>query len=270
MARWASFIRARRSEKPAMLLDAGDFCLTTRGRKQNVRSRFFFEAVKLLGYDALAVGERDLKYGYRNLLETADDFDLTLISSNIIDKRNKKPVASPYTIEKLGGYRTLFGRRGSVKVGIFSVILPVFLKTDDGSQSIRFKVENPSMTAMEMVSELRGKGCHLVIAISHQGWKKSLKLARSVPGIDIVINSHRSHKKTHQELIGGTLVVDPGEKRNTFTEINVAFEADSTFLKASDVFDEVSSMPDDPDVIALEKLCEDELRKLQLERSGGG
>ncbi len=260
MARWASLVKLRRTEHPVMLVDAGDFCTIRRERMQQVKARYFFEGMKLLGYDALGIGERDISFGRARLLETAKSYQLQLVSSNIRDKATGRHIVQPYIIKDIGGTRTLFGRKGSVRVGIFSVVLPTFVHKADRQAMEYYTIVNPKISALEMVTKLRERGCDLVVALSHQGWNKSFELARGVPGIDIVLNGHRSHNGTHSEMAGNTIVVDTGVKHSSFTEILVTYRDNRPVTKALDLGGKLLKLKGDPDLIELEKRFEEEKR----------
>lgn len=260
MARWATLIEQRRREKSVLLFDTGDFCQIRRTTHQDIKDRLFFEGMKLLGYDAVAIGEREIKFGRKKLHKFAKQYKLSLISSNIIDRMTGKLIAKPFVIKDIGGKRSLFGRKGGLKVGVFSVILPGFVLSVDSKAIDYYNVLDPKIAALEAVTTLRSKGCDLVIAISHQGWKKSLDLAHDVPGIDIVINSHRSHRGTFRERIAHTLVVDIGENKTSFTEIEIAFKGDSLITNATDVGKILLESEDHPELIKLERIYKRETR----------
>lgn len=219
MARWATLIEQRRDERPVLLVDTGNFCARKRLKNQDVQDRFFFEAMKLLRYDALAVGENEILFGKKRLLETSRRNGFELVAANIIEKKSQTLLAAPYVIKEIGGTNLLFTRIGALKVGIFSVVQPSLVYSADRLTRDYYEIEDPRMAALRTASELRKKGCTLVIALSHQMWDRSERLAGKVPGIDLVVSSHRIKAKTHSEMHGGTLLVGPGETKTSFTEI---------------------------------------------------
>jgi 5'-nucleotidase/UDP-sugar diphosphatase len=261
MARWASLIEQRREKKPVLLVDAGCFCPARRSKNQDIKDHYFFEGMRLMKYDAAAVAGNEIKYSSGKLIRTAKDIGLPLVSSNIIDRRTGKLLVSPFIIKDLGSKRTLFGRKGGIRVGIFSVVLPDFVYSVDKLAPKYYEVKNPKIAALEAVSKLKKKGCHLIIALSHQGFDRSLNLAEEVPGIDIVINGHRSSIKTHKMFVENTLVVDTGTNRTSFTEIKVKFEKDLLIKTALDVGNVALKMKDHPEIIKLERLLEEETRQ---------
>jgi 2',3'-cyclic-nucleotide 2'-phosphodiesterase (5'-nucleotidase family) len=260
MARWASLVEKRRSERATLVIDTGDFSLPPDTRQRDLKERYFFEAMKLLRYDAVGIGERETQAGIEKLLAAAKRYGIPLVCSNVFDRTLEKPVASETIIRDIGGARTLFGRRGAVRVGIFSVVLPSFIYRDDAESARIYNVIDPKLSALAAATNLRAQGCDLVIAVSHLGWRNSLELARDVPGIDVVLNGHRDHAKTHEERVGSTVVVDTGEKEQSFTEVSVTFDGDSLAVSAADVCGAALALREDPRLAGLQKKYAEELK----------
>ncbi len=259
MARWASLVDTRRSERGTLLVDTGDFSLPPDTRNRDLKERYFFEAMKLLRYDAVAVGEVETQ---GDLLAAAERCGLPLVSSNLRTRTVKRPLASESIVKEVGGSRTLFGRRGAVRVGIFAVVLPSFIHRAGPDGRPQYDVFDPKLAALAAATNLRARGCDLVIAVSHLGWRNSLELARDVPGIDIVLNGHREHARTHLERVGSTAVVDAGEKEWSFAEVSVTFDGDSLAIAAANVCGEALAGREDPRLIGLQERYAAELRRV--------
>jgi 2',3'-cyclic-nucleotide 2'-phosphodiesterase (5'-nucleotidase family) len=259
MARWASLVDQRRSKRATILIDAGDFSLPPDTRNRDFKERYFFEAMKLLRYDAVAVGDGETRDG---LLAAAERLRLPLVSSNIRDRATGEPVAAESIVKEVGGSRTLFGRRGAVRVGIFSVVLPSFVHRAGRDGRPQYNVLDPKLSSLAAAANLRARGCDLVIAVSHLGWRNSIELARDVPGIDLVLNGHREHARTHLERVGSTAVVDAGETEWSFSEVSVTFEGDSLGIAAANVCGEALGMRADPRFVEIQEKYAEELRRL--------
>lgn len=267
MARWATLINARRAECPVLLLDAGGFCHYQNTSHKELKDRYFFEGVELLGYDAITIGENEIRFGWSRLQKAGKTYSLPLVSSNLFDKSTGKHLAAPYIIKHVGGKKTFFGRKGGIRVGIFSVVLPGFIYSIDPEAQRFYEVKSPGTIALETASRLKKMGCDLVIALSYQGWTKSIGLAEQTIGVDIVINGRKSHWKTHSEMTGNTIVVDVGDKRTSFTEIDITFEDGKPLITARDVGKDALQSEEDPDFTRLQKLFEKEQREID---TGGG
>ena len=154
-------------------------------------------------------------------------------------------------------------------MGIFSVVLPAYIHEIDEDIHKYYDVRDTKMTALEMASTLRGQGCDLIIALSHLGWENSVELAKSVPGIDIVINGHRTHNGMHHELVGETIVIDTGINRTSFTEIDVKIEDGKARYNAREMGKTLLSLDGDPYFLSLEKSYEQELEAARMNTAAG-
>ncbi len=247
-----------------IVIDTGDFYESQVRAHQEVRDRYFFQAMKLLRYDAVGIGEYETRIGLDKLFTIAKGYDIPFVSSNILDRARKKPAAPTSIVRDVGGTHGLFGRKGAARVGILSVALPGYVYRYGMDVSLRYYVVDPKLAALEAAMKLRAQGCDLVVAVSHQGWEKSLELAKEVPGIDIVLNGHRAHKTPYEQRVGSTVVVDPGEKEYSFTEVSVTFMRDSIAVISADICKTALQSPGDARFLELEKKCTDETKRLSF------
>ncbi|MCK4537978.1 MAG: hypothetical protein KAV42_04180 [Candidatus Krumholzibacteria bacterium] len=265
MARWASYIDNQRAESSVLLLDTGNFCRARKVKTDKLDYRYFFEAMKKMDYAAVNIADNEIRFGRRKLLETAEKYDIPLISSNIYDKRGQQTLGSKYIIKNVGGKTTLFGRKGGLRVGIFSVVLPHFIYDVDPIVPKYYDVKNPNIAALEAVSKLREEGCDLIIAISHQGWLQSLSLADEIDGIDIVVNGRKNHSGTYHEWFDSTIVVDTGNKRMSLTEIEIEYRNGKRYILATDMGARAHKSPERTDLKKLEDIYTEELEKAGID-----
>jgi len=132
------------------------------------------DAMKLLGTDAVGLGERDLRFGLAYLRGHVKRTGLPMVSANLHDKKTGKPVLTPYLVKKVG----------TVKVGVFSLVSD---KVNLGPARDSLKVAEPAATAKKMVGELKGKGATIVVLLSQLGKVESEDLVSAVDGIDAVM-----------------------------------------------------------------------------------
>jgi len=253
MARWATLLENRRREKPVILIDAGDFCAVGKLRNQEIKDKYFFEALEMLHYDALAVTENEILFGRRNLEGTAKERKLRLVSANILDRKSGKSIFDRHVALRVGGGGFLFFRSGGVKVGVFSVADPELLYGADRLVKNYYEIIDPRIAALDAVTDLREKGCDIIVALSHQEWDRSAEIAREIPGVDIVVASHSSMVMAISEEIDGVLVVAPGMGTTSFTEIEVAWRAGDTRMTVIDRGKELLEMKDHPEFVEIEE-----------------
>jgi 2',3'-cyclic-nucleotide 2'-phosphodiesterase (5'-nucleotidase family) len=170
-----------------LLLDAGDvlhgqsFATAKRGELIGV-------VLSMAGYDALAVGNHDFDYGYLRLLDISNKYRLNFLAANITGK-NGQPLLPPYLMRSWGDF----------KVGIFGLTTPMTKRATDPRNVADLDIKDPVAEAKAAVKSLKDEGADFIVAVTHVGSEAycepmSQLIAKSVPGIDVVIDGH-SHSK---------------------------------------------------------------------------
>lgn len=268
MARWASLVEAKRSERPVLLVDAGDCSLPADTRHRDVIERYLFEAMRLLGYDAVGVGELETRSGPERLAGLSREHRLPAVCSNVIDRAAGRHPLPREIVRDLKGVRTASGSRGVVRVGVASVVLPEYVYGHEAAGAGRYEVTDPRLAALESVTRLRSRGCRLVVVLSHLGWQRSLSLAREVPGIDIVVSAHDAPRDTLLARVGSTVVLSPGRKEFDFVEASVVFAAAGPEITAANRCPDALSTQGDRRLLDLQRRYADEMKRLGGQRRG--
>jgi len=183
-------------------VDGGDWAPDNNpAQHEDLKYAFQVQTTDLMGYDAVAIGEREFNFGYDKFVELTSKAKTPYISSNLIDKKTGKPAFKPYVVV----------RKGPLKVGIFSVIGPkIDLPQNVGE---RLSIDDPTSTATKMVDELRNKqGCDVVVALTHLGRIEGEDLAAQVPGIDVVILAHHPGFVAQGRRVNNAVTVASGEQ----------------------------------------------------------
>ncbi len=181
LPRRATFIdKVRRSGNPLLVFDTGGMFLKNPADVQinfpllQVRSLFFIKALGRMGYDAVNLGRTDLALPAGMLAKLARQAAFPVLSANLRDETGTVPF-TPFTIKKFGSFQ----------VGIFGLvserISPSPSPDKDG-----YRFLDPIETAREVVGELK-KSCRLIVALTSLGLEEDARLAREVPGIDIIL-----------------------------------------------------------------------------------
>jgi 5'-nucleotidase / UDP-sugar diphosphatase len=222
---------ARESEGPVLVLDAGDYSMGTAFGAASRETAGELQLMSLMGYDATTFGNHDFDLGPEGLAQ----------SINVASKAGRIPALLGSNTNLTGTDPTLAGlqrqakegvirshlviERGGIRFGVFGVLgkEAEFYTTGAGAVTFSDFIE----TAQEMVTILREtEKVDVVICLSHGGLEKGkdgrfsdgddVRLARMVPGIDVVIGGH-SHTALQEAIIVNhrTPVVQTGlEGRN--------------------------------------------------------
>ncbi len=213
------------AEGPVLVLDGGASLFPDIDKAQDndrlnllLKAELICEAYNRMGYQAMAVGTSELLLGLDELLHLSEVAKFPLLSANL--QTGERFPFKPYTVVEVAGLR--IGIMGFLIESIGRVYLQKAVP--DG------KVLPTIDAARKVVEELRGK-VDLIIAISHVKMETNRELAKTVPGIDIVIdpsieyNSHHPRVKDPdwENLVGGTLILRADGRGTSLGSVNIEF-----------------------------------------------
>ena len=152
-----------------------------------------------IGLDALNLGRADLLLPPALLRALAHDAAFPVLSANVVDPQGR-PVFPGSIVKEVGGVRVgIFGLSGNQR-------LPV------GPLPGRdLAVQDPTEAARRAVAELRRTG-RVVVLLSQLGLEEDARLAREVPGIDVILGGFTRTTTATPRLEGGTLILHAGAK----------------------------------------------------------
>jgi len=197
MARRAAKIKSIREEgNEILLLDAGDIFQGT--PYYNVyHGALEIQLMTEMGYDAATIGNHEFDDGLENILKQITKAGFPFICSNY-DFSNT--ILSGKTID----YKII--NKGGIQIGLYGLGVEL-----DGLVSYKnygnTVYHDPLETAIHYETFLKEKGCDLIIALSHLGFKyKSdkicdLKIAASTSETDIIIGGHTHTFLKNAEII---------------------------------------------------------------------
>lgn len=200
VARRATLVKQLRKQNPnLLLLDSGGFFsggLMDENSQDLLldkeRNNINVKALKIMKYDALAVGDEEFNFGKDYLKEIAKKTGLTFVSCNI----KETDFVKPYIIKNISG----------VKIGVIGLTA---LSVNSKSEGVEITQAKPALEGA--VAELRKQAADIVILLSHQGEAEDLELIKEISGIDIVIVGHSYDRSMKQPFVkaGSALVLRP-------------------------------------------------------------
>ncbi|EEE36836.1 5'-nucleotidase [Rhodobacteraceae bacterium KLH11] len=233
VARLKTIVDARRGEladQNVLLLDAGDpfqgslFYTTYKGAAEA-------EFMEAIGYDAMAVGNHEFDDGPEGLAAFIDAVSFPVISGNLdlSSSAELKDKVENHIVLELGGQ----------KIGIVSALATDTVETSSPGEDVVFQDEIESLTAD--VEALQADGVNIIIALTHVGLSKDIRIAQSVPGLDLVIGGH-SHtllSNTDEDaagayplMVGDVPVVQAYAYSKYLGEIELTFDDDGNLVSA--------------------------------------
>lgn len=181
VVRRAAYVdKTRKENENVLLFDAGDFLQGTPYFNM-FKGEVEVEAMNLLKYDAVTLGNHEFDYGMDVLEDIVKKATFPIVCTNYdfsgtpIDEYIK-----PYLIINKNG----------IKVGVIGAnIQPLGLVASMNYEGMKFlpPVETANKTAEMLRNDLK---CDIVVCLSHLGIGNELKLAEDSRNIDIIIGGH--------------------------------------------------------------------------------
>lgn len=191
MARRATVINQEKAKSPNVLvLDAGN-ALYGQPIALQTQGKAIVDAMNKLGYQAMALGDSDFRYGTTVLQERMKEATFPFLSANVVISSTGKLLAKPYTIVTVGGR----------KIGLIGLTNPEAAKsaqqpyrpivqgtpTTAPAPEEALIVRDPIEAAKQAVAEV-SKETNAIIVISHLGQAMDQQVINAVPGITAVIS----------------------------------------------------------------------------------
>ncbi len=205
-AHLATLVKRLKASRPgALLLDGGD---TWQGSATALwtRGQDMIDAQKLLGVD-LMTGHWEFTYGQDRVKQVIeDDFKgrIEFIAQNVATADFGDPVFKPYVIREINGARVAIIGQAFPYTPIAN---PRYFVPD-----WTFGIKESEL--QKQVDEVRAKGAHAVVLLSHNGMDVDLKLATRVTGIDAILGGHTHDGVPRPVAVknaaGATLVTNAG------------------------------------------------------------
>lgn len=263
--------RERASRTPLLLLDTGGAFLKNPGDASNaplvgLTTGAMVEGLGKIGYDAFNLGGVDLLLSPEQLRKIAVSAAFPVLSANILDAAGRSPFKN-WIVKEAGGVRVgIFGLSGDQAPGL----------PDLPGRGLT--VQDPVAAARAAVTALR-RSADLVVALSQLGLEGDARLAREVPGIDLILGGFDRRTTPAPRFEGSTMILQSGAKGMQLGRLDLQLLPGRTGAwtaraKArggeARVYDWSlvplnTALPDHPDLAALLERHREELRARNLD-----
>ena len=219
-ARVATVIdQTRKSRSHSVLvLDAGDFSMGSLFHMLTREEAFELRLMAAMGYDAITLGnhEFDLKpAGLASILKSAKTkggLPQIVFAGAQWNRDNPDLALLEDTFAEAGVKPWMVLERDGLRIGLFGMLGKDAVEVSPFAKPLTFR--DPIETAREIVDILRNREkVDLIVCLSHGGLRDDPKksedeiLARSVPGINIIISGHTHTKLDAPIFANKTLIV---------------------------------------------------------------
>lgn len=204
----------REAEETVFLFDAGDMFTGTLSNR--TKGELLMEMMITLGYDAMAIGNHEFDYGWRNFRDQMHRVPFPVLGANIRYKGTNIPFAQPYTILE----------RDGVRLGVIGVIGQDARSVVIASNVDSLDFDDPAPVVRRALEKIKDE-VDIIVLLSHQGktgpmqtdqeahpeiWRdfeEDIALSGAVPGIDVHFAGH-AHRGIHEPYVHpqtGTLIM---------------------------------------------------------------
>ena len=214
--RIATAVAAIRADRPdALLLDGGD---TWQGSYVALKTRGadMVGLMNRLGVDAMTA-HWEFTLGLDRVREiVGGELAFPFLGANIFDAEWDEPAFEPFTMFERGGAR----------IAVIGQAFPYLPIANPGwmFDGLSFGVREARMA--EVVGQARAAGAQAVVVLSHNGFDVDRKMARNVPGIDVILSGHTHDALPEPVLVGRTHIVASGSHGKFLGRIDLDVQAD--------------------------------------------
>jgi 2',3'-cyclic-nucleotide 2'-phosphodiesterase (5'-nucleotidase family) len=204
----------RKAEDMVLLFDAGDMFTGTLSNR--TQGELLMEMMITLGYDAMAIGNHEFDYGWRNFRHQMFRVPFPVLGANIFYKDTSIPFSQPYAILE----------REGIRIGVIGVIGQHARSVVIASNVDSLDFIDPAIAVNAAMEELQDD-VDIIVLLTHQGktgpmqtdqeahpeiWRdfdEDIALSGSIQGIDVHLAGH-AHRGIHEPFVHpetGTLIM---------------------------------------------------------------
>ena len=252
----------RDAEEIVYLFDAGDMFTGTLSNR--TQGELLMEMMITMGYDAMAIGNHEFDYGWRNFRDQMFRVPFPMLGANIFYKNSGIPFAQPSAVIEKQGFRV--GVIGVIGQDARSVVIA------SNVDSLDFK--DPVPVVREQVEKLQD-AVNLVVLLSHQGktgpmqtdqeahpelWRdfeEDIALSGAVPGVDVHFggHAHRGIEPPFEHPETGTLIMQTFGHATRLGYLKLIIDTrTNTIIDHDGRLLEVESQRYEPDPVMKQKL----------------
>jgi 5'-nucleotidase/UDP-sugar diphosphatase len=185
----------RRAGRATLVLEAGDVLQGT-PMSAIFQGEPDFEAFNLMKLDAMAIGNHEFDFGIENLRARIRQARFPVLSANVFTAEGRPLSRSSVVLSPVPGLR----------VGVIGLTTAETPQTTFPTNVTGLTFDDPVATARHAVPVLEQQ-CDLVVALTHIGTGEDRRLAREVPGVDVVVGGHNHLKIDGPVREGETVIV---------------------------------------------------------------
>lgn len=244
-SRIAAIIKNERetNEVSTIVADGGDFLMGTLFQSLEVSSGFQLSLMRRMGYDVVCFGNHEFDFGPDKLADiimasaAGGEIPAILCSNAVFSSKDKGDDKLEKLMDEDILRRHLIVERNNIKIGFFSILGKVADHDAPYAPPVTFAKQ--VSTAKKMVRELQNSGCDIIICLSHSGLEQNrkgewagedVKLAKAVPGINVILSGHTHTKLEEPLIVNGVIIVQAGEYGKFVGRLEISYDNKKTVI----------------------------------------
>jgi 5'-nucleotidase len=239
MARLATLVKRLRAAHPNVVFAHAGDALSPSPMSTALRGAQMIAVLNALGLDVATFGNHEFDFGPAVLRERVAESRFLWLSANVVERTSGRPFG--------GAARERWLERGGLRLGLFGLTTTETAATSGAGPEIEFR--DTEAEGKTVASDLRGRGAHLVVAVTHQHMRADRALAAAAD-VDVILGGHEHEPLVGEE--GKALITKAGSDARYLVEVDVWMRPGGALVERSWTFHEVSErLSEDPGVAAV-------------------
>jgi len=207
---------------PVLLLDSGGL-LRNNILCDSEDLKAMASYINAVDYNAITLGINDLCMGRRGINILKTHIASPIVLSNLtVEEGTSDESFKEYVVKDIGGLR----------IGIFGLISEygtIYL-TKEAQKGLTFERELSS--AERVMRKLKGEGVDIIVLLSQMGFEHEKRIAREIPGIDIVIGGGDGPglKEPYEDPVNHTIIVRTYSGLTEVGLLRIFYDGDSNTM----------------------------------------
>ncbi len=256
MARRAAFLKTQRSRPEHRLLLGGGDYFAAGSLADKFNGQAILKTMRVMGYDAVALGLEDFAYGSEELLASVRD--LPVVSTNLFWAGSNERIGKPMIVTEFIGLPAQERPGTKVHVAVLAFMDDMMQTPLDerlAADPRKVRVQSAVESAREWVPRARDVA-EVVVALVGFDSRDAAEFARKVPGIDVLIACRSYEVKIDSPGVEeASVIVANGDRGRFVGELRFDFSHLASPVGRSVFLGK--EIPEDPDMKALVQKLED-------------
>lgn len=203
----------RRHPGQTFVFDSGDYIDRFHPFTEATAGKGDMQFLDEAGYDAVTIGNNEgITLSHDELNRLYDDVNVPCVLANLFYKDGTRPSwARPYRI---------FQTEKGTKIGVTGVTVPY----TNFYEPLHWWIKDPFLELAKIIQVVKNEA-DIVIVLSHLGLSDDERIAREIPGVDLIIGGHTHHILQNGKRVADTLLTCTGKYGQFLGLIEITYDS---------------------------------------------